>query len=95
MEYENAPYLQSGTIVFNDSVYAMELSKGLKSKGTVTYGKDLTFLKEGNLDQNIVLSFSTNDIEKDTISFQFNNKNSGVKNNQLSVSFSGKLIKIK
>lgn len=72
----------------------MDLSENLKSKGTVNYGKNLTFLEGGNLYQNIILSFSTKDIEKDTIIFQVHDKKEGVLN-YLDVSVSsGKLIKI-
>ncbi len=93
-EFKNSSYLQNGTIVFNDSVYSMELTKSLKSVGNINYGKNLTSI-DGFLYPNIVIDFSTKDIEKDTIDFQVHNKKGGVMN-YLDVSInSGKLIKIK
>lgn len=73
----------------------MELTKSLKSVGNINYGKNLTFLEGGNLYSNIILSFSTKDIEKDTIDFQVHDKKGGVMN-YLDVSVnSGKFIKIR
>lgn len=95
LEYKNPTYFQNGIIFFEDSVYSMDLSRNLKLKGTINYGKNLTYLEGGNVFSNIVLSFSTKDIEKDTINFQVHDKKGGVMN-YLDVSInSGKLIKIK
>ena len=95
LEYKSTTHFrfQNGIIVFEDSIYSMDLSKSLKSKGIVTYGKHLTFIDGGNVNPNLVLSLSTTDIEKDTISFQVHNKNGSIKN-YLDISVnSGKLIK--
>lgn len=95
LEYKNTAFFQNGKIVFNDSVYSTDLNKNFKSKGTVNYGKNLIYLEGGNLYPNIILSFSTKDIEKDIINFQVHDKKGGVIN-YLDVSVnSGKLIKIR
>lgn len=94
LEYKNSSYLQNGTIIFNDSLYSTDLNKNFLSKGIINYGKNLIYLEGGNEYPNIILSFSTKDIVKDTINFQVHNKN-GVIKNYLDVSVnSGKLIKI-
>jgi hypothetical protein len=95
LEFKDTSLMQNRTIVFNDSVYSMEITKNLNSKGIIKYGKNLTFLKEGNFYPNIILSFSTKEIEKDTIDFQVHKKNSKTMN-YLDVSVNtGKLIKIR
>jgi hypothetical protein len=95
LEYKNATYFKNGIIVFNDSIYSMDLSEDLNSNGTINYGKNQIYLEGGNVYPNIILSFSTKEIVKDTIIFQVHNKKSYVMN-YLDVSVnSGKLIKIR
>jgi len=94
LEYKNTfTYrLHNGYITFDDSIYVMETPKNFKVNGTVKYYKTLTLL-EGNIYPNLLIDFKTEDIEKDTITFQVHDRHSGGNYLDFSVN-SGKFIKI-
>ena len=94
VDFKNENSQMDGYIDFNNDTFSMKHSNLQPYSGSIKYYRTLTSLESG-FDPDIIIDFRTDEIGKDTISFQVHSRKSGVMN-YLDISInSGKFIKMK